>query len=187
MTSEGLLDGNLALARASDAPHADSRTLFALLHQELRRHAHRLHRHDDESLAADALVSEAYLKLASTQPLIHDRQHFLALVARAMHQVIGDRVRERHAVKRGGDCLQVALDDDCIRAPHSPALTVDVIHALEHLATRHPRCARVFKLHHLDGLEFVQIGQQLGICKRTVARDWRLACALLRIELPLCA
>ena len=184
MTIDDLLGGDFALAQTPAVAQLDPHVLFALLHQELHHHARRLIRRDDVPLPPDALVNETYLKLAAAHPVIHDQQHFLALAARTMRQIVGDHVREDHALKRGGDCTMVTLSDERMACQASPTQTVEVLHALERLALCQPRCARVFELHYLEGFGFAEIGLRLEVCPRTVARDWHQACALLRTNLP---
>jgi len=66
----------------------------------------------DHTLQATALVNEAYIRLAN-QPFgqWNSRGHFYCAVARAMQRILVDHARRNKAMKRGGDKLEVALDD----------------------------------------------------------------------------
>ena len=69
--------------------------LFPLLYDEVRRLAHRqlrAIRRPGATLNTTALVNEAYLKLVDQRGVSSsERAHFLALVARAMRQIVIDR------------------------------------------------------------------------------------------------
>src|SRR5262245_40988362 len=88
-------------------------TLFPVVYRELRRLAHRKRRAiaSGETRRTTALVHEAYLKL-SGHPAAHvqDRQHFFALAARVMRQVLVDASRRRRSLKRGGADVPLPLD-----------------------------------------------------------------------------
>jgi DNA-directed RNA polymerase specialized sigma24 family protein len=62
-------------------------------------------------LNTTALVNEAYLRLAGAGFEANDREHFLALVARAMRQILIDHARAQRRLKRGGGADQVTLTE----------------------------------------------------------------------------
>ena len=83
--------------------------LVALVYPELRRIARRqLGRwRAVGSLDTGSLVNEAYLKLVDqTRANWQDRNHFFAIAATAMRQVIIDYARKRLSQKRGGGVVQ---------------------------------------------------------------------------------
>ena len=64
------------------------------------------------ALDTGSLVNEAYLKLVDqTRVGWQDRDHFFAIAARAMRQVIIDFARKRKRQKRGGGVRTETLDD----------------------------------------------------------------------------
>src|SRR5207342_1029083 len=83
-----------------------SERLFEMAYDELRRIA-RLQRRrvgHSHTLNTTALVHEAYLKLShGAHAAEFEREHFLALTARAMRQILIDHARSRVCLKRGGD------------------------------------------------------------------------------------
>jgi RNA polymerase sigma factor (TIGR02999 family) len=97
--------------RRGEANAADE--LFALVYDDLRALARRqlARLRPGQSLAPTALVHEAYLKFAErSAPAVVDRQHFLAIAARAMRFIVIDHIRRRQAQKRddgGGDAPPV--------------------------------------------------------------------------------
>ena len=125
-----------------DAVHA----LLPLVYTELRQMAHRqLGRYQpDQTLNTTGLVHEAYLRLVDqTQVASNDRQHFFAVSAMAMRQIIVDYARRRRAEKRGGGAAHTALDVDGhasalrIEAQAEDILALDL--ALQKLAAMDPR------------------------------------------------
>lgn len=150
--------------------------IFIALMDELRRCAHRQLGGGERTLSTTALVNETYLKLVSAQTLkLESRQHFMALAARAMRQVLVDHARAIGASKRGGAQLQVTLDNDL---PDTPAEVIEVLaldQALGHLEQIDQRAARVVQLHFFAGLTFGAIGELEGLNERTIKRDWEAA------------
>jgi len=150
--------------------------LFALLYDELRRCAHRQLRGAGETLSTTALVHETYVKLVAADTLrLQSRQHFMALAARAMRQVLVDHARRIGADKRGGGAPAVTLDE---RLPDAPAEAAEVLaldRALGELERIDERAARVVQLHFFGGLSFVAIAELEGLNERTIKRDWQAA------------
>ena len=81
--------------------------LFPLVYDELRGLARYAFARPGAAatLQPTALVHEAWLKLARLGSA-NDRQHFLAIAARAMRQVLHNHARDARAQKRGGDHLR---------------------------------------------------------------------------------
>src|SRR5688572_28063035 len=79
--------------------------LLAVVHDELRRLAGSLLRHEraDHTLQPTELVHEAYLRLSGRQEMPFDgRRHFYGAAAQAMRRILVDHARKRNAEKRGG-------------------------------------------------------------------------------------
>ena len=69
----------------------------------------------DDAVRSTSLVHEAYLKLAQHGPLeINDRDHFFAVAARVMRQIVIDHVRARVSARRGGHVQFTPLDTTAI-------------------------------------------------------------------------
>jgi RNA polymerase sigma factor (TIGR02999 family) len=162
--------------RQGDANAANE--LFRITYQDLRRLARiqLARRRPGETLATTALVHEAYLKLAERSSLsLVDRQHFMALAARAMRQILVDHVRHKAAAKRGAG-LQGSLSVTDAASP--PTLSVDILAldaALDDLARLSSRQVRVVELRFFAGLEFQEIADLLGVSSRTAKREWQHA------------
>lgn len=173
-TPTELLD---AVGRGDEA--AQNR-LFTLLYDELRRCAHRQLGGGGETLSTTALVHETYVKLIAADTLqLQSRQHFMALAARAMRQVLVDQARRVGADKRGGNAAFVTLDE---RLPDAPSEAFEVLaldRALSELEKIDERAARVVQLHFFGGLTFAAIAELEGLNERTIKRDWQAARLML--------
>lgn len=169
---------------ATDRRCRPVRALFALLYLDLCRQARRLVYASDDELTPAALVHETYLKLVDADLPERDPAHFLALANRVMHQILNDQLRERAALKRGGDCTKVVFAEEELAVEPGLVERLDVACALSRLASHSPRPARIFALHLFGGFQFDEIGAHMDLCSRTVSRDWHAACASLRQQLP---
>jgi RNA polymerase sigma factor (TIGR02999 family) len=181
MTQEGVTQ-LLAAWRAGDRDAADR--LMPLVYDELRRIARRRLAGSHQTLQTTALVHEAYLKLAEHSRLaVQDRQHFFALAARAMRQLVVDHARRRTAGKRGGDVRMVALDDVQVPMDDRADEMLALDEALERLSALDETLSRIVELRYFAGLSVEETADALGCSTRTVKRDWRKARAFLHHEL----
>lgn len=161
--------------------------LFDELYQELRRLAHRQlarGRRPGATLNTTALVHEAFVKLESAGRVeVRDREHFRALAARAMRQVLVDAARTRQAAKRGAGVAAVDLEDasPSVNDLVEEVLAVDA--ALVLLAGLDERLAQVVEWRVFAGMSEEEIAGTLGVTSRTVRRDWQKARAFLVKEL----
>jgi RNA polymerase sigma-70 factor (ECF subfamily) len=181
--SSGTVTGLLLAWRAGD--EAALARLTPLVHQELERIARRCLRGEraDHSLAATALVHEAYMRLVDTQHMDwQNRTHFLAMAARLMRRVLVDAARTKRRQKRGGGAVQISLTDALLSTERSYDLaTLD--NALEALGALDPRRSQVVELRFFGGLTVAETAAVLDVSPETVMRDWKLARAWLRREL----
>jgi RNA polymerase sigma factor (TIGR02999 family) len=173
----------LLLAHRDGAPGAFDR-LVELVYPELRGVAHRQLRRgrpDGQILDTTGLVHEAYLKLVDqTRIGAKDRNHFLAIAARAMRQVIVDHARVRAAAKRGANAVHVALDDRDLAIQQQADHILAVNAALDRLADEHPRLLQVVECRFFAGYSEAETAQAMAVSARTVERDWLRAKAWLR-------
>ena len=98
----------------------DPKALMPLVYDELRRIAGRYVSRErrGQTLQATALVNEAFVRLAAERPReFQNRTHFLAIAALSMRQILVQRARARHALKRGGVRERVTLNDENLGNP----------------------------------------------------------------------
>lgn len=139
----------------------------------------------DHTLQPTALVSELYLTMMERRKVgWADRDQFLFAATRAMHNLLIDHARQRHAQKRGGGWIRLELDDVTGRAGASvdyPLLHIDEV--LETLARKEPRMAKIVEMKCFGGFKCHEIAKALDVTERTVKRDWALAELWLRGQL----
>jgi RNA polymerase sigma factor (TIGR02999 family) len=174
----------LLAAWADDNKDALDR-LIAVLYPELRRIARQhLGRRAGESLESAALANEVYLKLISAGTIqCESRTHFLALCAQMSRRILVDHARRRGSAKRGGDALQVPLDEELLQAETGGIDVVALDRALEALTTIDGRKSRLVELRYFGGLSVEEAAEVLGVSKETAKRDWKMARAWLYAEL----
>jgi RNA polymerase sigma factor (TIGR02999 family) len=177
---------------AGDSAAGDQ--LYAVAYEELKTIAHRslASQGRGDQLQTTALVNECYLKLIHAEGAgAHTRQHFLALCARAMRQIIVDSARRQLSGKRGGEWQAVTLEHlagagDGPGAVLSPEAVAALDQALDELDGRDPRLARIAECRIFSGLECHEVAAVLGVTERTVQREWLRVKALLVYALEGC-
>jgi RNA polymerase sigma factor (TIGR02999 family) len=97
-----------------------------------------------------------------------------------MRQIVIDRARAAHALKRGGGQAKVTLDDALDAAhPDDPAALLQVDEALQQLRQIDARLATLVELKVFGGLDVAELADALQVSDRTVKRYWRQARAWL--------
>ena len=160
--------------------------LLPLAYDELRRlaRAYLSRERNDHTLQATELVNEAYLRLAGSNIEWGDKTHFFAVAARAMRRVLVDHARARGRTKRMGQLQRVTLADGLGGTQEIDLeRLLDLDDALERLAARDERQARVVELRFFAGFTVPEVADALGVSKRTVEGDWAHARAWLHREL----
>jgi RNA polymerase sigma-70 factor (ECF subfamily) len=168
----------------------DERALEQLVphvYRELRALARRRMRAEGpgvQTLQTTALVHEAYLRLVGGARVDwHDRVHFYAVCARLMRRILIDRARARRTAKRGGDAVELPIEDGDGAQPASQEDLLALDEALERLTRADPRKGRVVELRYFGGLSVEDTAAALGTSVETVKRDWKTARTWLRRDL----
>ncbi|MEM9065389.1 MAG: sigma-70 family RNA polymerase sigma factor [Planctomycetota bacterium] len=163
-----------------------SAELLPIVYEQLRLVAGRLFQAEraDHTLQPTALVHEAYVKLVGgVTDEWRGREHFCAVAARAMRQILVDHARARKAEKRdpGGQRVPLTMVN-----PPSGGEAIDPIvldECLERLSGMDERGCRVVELRFFGGLTNEQVARVLDISLPTVERDWRRCRAWLETRL----
>jgi RNA polymerase sigma factor (TIGR02999 family) len=168
--------------------HEADRTADALMssvYDELRRIAASYLRRErpGRTLQATALVHEAYLRLAGSDPVWKDRRHFLGVAARSMRQILVDGARARGAQKRWAGLARVTLVETMAAASNEEAMLPALDDALTRLEQIDPEQARIVELRYFAGLSVEETAEALGMSPATLKRRWALARAWLFREL----
>jgi RNA polymerase sigma factor (TIGR02999 family) len=159
--------------------------LFTILYGELRALASAYFRDQpsNHTLQPTALVHEVFLKLAKSQSLqINSAEHFHAVAARAMRQVLIDEARKRTNRKTMVMLSQYATDQ---RADSGDSI-VDaeaLCHAIDALREQSERKAAVVECRLLGGLSIEQTATALNVARSTVVADWSFSRAWLAARL----
>ena len=156
--------------------------LTPLVHQELRRLAHRYMRREraDHTLQTTALVNEAFLRLIDQKRVrCRNRTDFFAIAAQLMRHILVDHARSRQYLKRGGDARRVPLDEAMTLCRERSEDLIALNDALERLAAIDPRKSKVVELRFFGGLSVEETAAALKLSAVTVMRDWSMAKAWL--------
>jgi RNA polymerase sigma factor (TIGR02999 family) len=154
--------------------------LFASLYGELRQLAERqLRRNVGAPVSPTTLLHEAYLGMRGRGAVFPDRERFIGYAARVMRGLIIDFVRDRRALKRGGDFHITELPTQIPDSNKEESDLLRLSEALDELAVRDARLAQLVDLKYFCGYTFDEIAAQRGTSSRTVKRDWEKARALL--------
>jgi len=160
--------------------------LIPLVHDELRRLAHRYMRGERSGhpLQTTALVNEAYVRLVdSSRVRWQSRAHFFGVSAQLMRRILVDVARTRRKRKRGGGGVHVSFDE-ALAVAGGPGLDVIALDdALRALAAFDERKSKVVELRYFGGLSVDETAEALGVSSVTVMRDWSVAKVWLLREL----
>jgi RNA polymerase sigma factor (TIGR02999 family) len=181
------LTGLLKSASAGDRRAFDE--LVPRVYAELRQIARRALRGErpGHTLSPTALVHEAYAKLAKLNRIQwQNREHFFAVAARSMRNVLVSYAVRRRRLKRGGGMPEVPLEDADeaeILSDDRAEQVLELHDALLELEKRNERHARIVECRFFAGMTIEETAVALGLSPATVKRDWQLLRAWLRREL----
>ena len=162
------------LAAWANGDEGALQSLVPLVYNELRRQARRYLQKErpDHTLQGTALVHEAYLRLCNQQPAqFENREHFFAIAAQLMRQILVEHARRRGAAKRGGG-HKLALDDVAEPPKMETTDLVALDKALQELAHLDARQSHIVELRFFAGLSIAEVARLLHISPATVKRDW---------------
>jgi RNA polymerase sigma factor (TIGR02999 family) len=175
----GVISGLLRAWGNGDVRARDN--LLPLVYLELRRCAAGYLRRErpDHTLQPTALVHETYLRLARQDRIAwRNRAQFFGVAAQMMRRILVDYARERHAAKRPGAALRVALSDRiAARNPDCEIVLLD--EALQELSLLDPRQGQIVEMRYFAGMSEREVAEVLSISRSTVTREWQTARAWL--------
>ena len=174
------------LHAAGEGDRAAADQAFGLVYGELQRIARRQVMQAAGGPSATSLVHEVYLRLARPEAMrSSSREHFFALAARAMRQLVVDHARQRAAAKRGGGAMPEALDEiaERVGAAGDAERVLDLDQALTRLAALDRALVSLVEMRFFGGLELEEIAELTGRSERSLKRDWRKARAVLHASL----
>jgi RNA polymerase sigma factor (TIGR02999 family) len=186
MANEASITEVLATAGAANAGSMEA--LLPVVYEQLRALAGSyLHRGGSHTLQPTALVHEAFLKMVGADRRWSGRDHFMAVAAKAMRQVLVDHARRKTAEKRGGGIDRADVTIETLSGPDTPhtgptgrdVRVLELDDLLKQLAKLGERPARVAEMRLFGGMDMDQIARVLDLSRMTVHRDWEIARAWL--------
>lgn len=171
------------LNRLSQGDAQAARQLFDWLYGELRKLArgHLARNGSPPTQQATAIVHEAYMRLFGTARNIEwaNRRHFFGAASQVMRQICIDDARRKKRVKRGGDRKREVLDVEPAVFDRDANEVLAVHEALEKLAQDDPRKVELINLRYFSGLTEEETAEALGLSRRKIQLEWRIARAWL--------
>jgi RNA polymerase sigma factor (TIGR02999 family) len=163
------------------------RQRLEVVYGELHRMASRFIRAErrEHTLHATSLLSEACIRLLvdMRDKDWQNRAHFFGVAAQVMRRILVDDVRMQRTAKRARDQHNISLGEALpVTNEHSDEL-VALDEALSRLAQFDSRQSRVVELRFSGGLTEEETAEALGVSRRTVKREWKIAKAWLYAEL----
>ena len=161
-------------------------SLMPLIHEELRRLAHRYMSRErmGHTLQTTALVNEAYVRLVNRKD-VHwqNRAHFFAIAAELMRTILVDHARSHAYQKRGGGARNITLDEAMVVSQERAAEVVALDDVLKELAVFDLQQSRIVELRFFGGLTIEETAEVLELSPATIKREWKTAKAWLYHEL----
>jgi RNA polymerase sigma factor (TIGR02999 family) len=159
--------------------------LFPIVYDTLRDLAYRqVANEPTDTYTKTALVHELYLKLLKQKEADWEgRNHFFAIAARCMRQILIDHARKKKRVKRGGKLQDVTYIDEIVKIDQEADNLIQIDEALIKLGRMDQRLAKIVELHYFGEMSFYEIAKLLSLSERTVYRDWAKARGWLYKEL----
>ena len=181
-------DGDVTqlLCRLADGEASALDALLPVVYSQLRRIAQGQRRRGKRTptLVTTELVHEAYLRFAKKDRQVYNhREHFYAVAALAMKQILLDEAKSRLSQKRGGDAEAETLDPNQARIDQQAELMVALDRSLEKLGKLKLRVRQVAEYRYFGGMTEEETARALGVDVRTVRRDWAKARAWLSVDM----
>lgn len=172
------------LVAAGEGIAGASEALLAAVYADLRHLARAKvsKERNGTTLQATALVHEAWMRLQQSTTAFLDRRHYFGAASRIMRQLLIERHRRRHRLKRGGGAEP--MDDfEALQIEAAPELErIDLLaldEALTALEQQDERMAQIVQMKFFAGLSVEEIASVLEVSPRTIKREWAVARAWL--------
>lgn len=171
----------------SEGDHMQLSVIVDALYQELCDMADiQLKKLNPTAISANELVHEVYLKFSKALSVnAKGRQHFLAIAATAMRQLIIDQLKSKQRNKRGGEWKATTLSDSKMFIKDNSDEILAVNKALEQLKEIQPALAYTVECRYFAGYSEQETARALGVNVRTVRRYWTRAKRWLMLEFSL--
>jgi len=140
------------------------------------------------TLDPTGLANEAIVRLLKCEPdRVRDEDHFMALAAEAMRQILVDHARAKATEKRGRGTKSQSLDDvgrvQALELQMDPLELLALNEALSDFEKQEPEAAAIVKMRVFVGMDSEEIAALHNVSRRTVERRLRYAMAELRVRM----
>ncbi len=156
--------------------------LLNLVYPELRRLAQHYMKNErsGHTLQATAVVHEVYIKMLGSESVTwQNRAHFMAVAAQQMRHILVDHARARFTEKRGGNLLNISLDDVNVVGSMRDESLLALDEVLTRLEALDSTASRLVEMRFFGGLTERETGEALGLSVSSVKRKWEFARAWL--------
>ena len=174
------------LERAAVGDARANEDLFQQIYPTLKKLARsQLRANRRGTLCTTDLVNEASVKLLGAEHLanLENRRHLVATAAQAMRHILVDHARKKKSRKRGGDWMQLDLDENELSAAGLPDQVLALEEAMVKLRAIDQRGHQVVELKFFGGCNIAEIAHLLDVSAGTVKNAWRKARAFLYAEM----
>ena len=134
-------------------------------------------------LQAEALVNEAYVRLARSRTVWRSPEHVYCVARRMLRRILIDRARRRACAKRGKNPTVLAFDEALSVPEKADPRVSGLDDALDALGKSRPRQRRVIDLLYFHGFSQRECAEILGVARNTVQKDLDRARHWLRSSL----
>jgi RNA polymerase sigma factor (TIGR02999 family) len=100
-----------------------------------------------------------------------------------MHRICVDDARRRRRLKRGGGIVACELEEEPVSFDRDPIEVLAIDEALTRLGQESPELAELVRLRYFVGLNLDETAEVMGVARRTVVNQWRIARAWLHAAL----
>lgn len=159
----------------------DIDNLLPTIYNDLKRLA-RIQRnrvYSKNNLGTRSIVHEAYLNIVNSNTLIENKTQLLYLTSIAMRNIIIDNARAWQAKKRGGNKMDISIEQISLVSVQRNAEILALDDALNDLKKENKRMVDVVICRFFGGLTHDETSVALNISTATIKRDWTLAKAIL--------
>lgn len=164
-------DITVLLHRWSAGDQSARDQLFQMVYPQLRRIAGR--RAAGQQVGATTLVHETYLKMFGGDGAEYrDRNHFFAVAATAMRQIVLDQLRYFATAKRKGAQADVSLDGMAASMDWTPERVTAFEQGIAALSAHDMDALRVFECKFFAGYGTQETADALELSVRAVERHW---------------
>ena len=155
--------------------------LLPIVYRELKQIAQKIRfkYSNNETLNTTALVHEAYLKLIGPGKQYESKNHFMAVAAKAMRQVLINQAQKKLTKKREGLKDQLELHENIYISEENSGQLVKLEKALQQLEKIDKKQVQIVECRFFAGMSIEDTAEALDTSPSTVKRNWKVAKVML--------